>query len=463
MLMLTAACGNGGDNGNDGDNGGDTRHEHTNDGEVVLRVATPPYHGNIMWDVERWMREYYAAQGITFRMEVTNWVGVHERDAHITRLNTGFMAGETLYDVFALNGHQIYSYLERGVLADINEIIARCPVSSRDDYFTNVLDALEINGGLFTFPLHFLIHLVGINAGLPEDILNRFAQHSSIDVMELMAIHQDLGSLHPEFGNLALSHSNVAWWSGSLHPVTELMDKMDEFVNISTRTSTINDGGFVDFMTNLQNSFDGIPFAMGFDMPSEMPPPPHGLYASQGVFTAPSDNVMFAEALLTLEAPYFTHFIPLANNAGNVRFSNFGAFCITAQGNQDAAWHFLRLLERRMSMDFASLGFIPINVAIFEETTPGLIYNFLNPNPRVSMLQPILPIAGGRECEYNRAAQLDSAMERLRDYLNRPMVSRLFLPMELSHPAFEEFMAEIISAHEAANQIHNRISLWLIE
>lgn len=82
--------------------------------------------------------------------------GVTLEDA-LKVLNTDIMAGKGP-DVLILDGMPIDSYIEKGILADISDVVKE--VDQEDGLFSNIVKASEADGHIYAMPARFLIPLV---------------------------------------------------------------------------------------------------------------------------------------------------------------------------------------------------------------------------------------------------------------------------------------------------------------
>ncbi|MCL1787253.1 MAG: hypothetical protein FWG38_04640 [Defluviitaleaceae bacterium] len=99
------------------------------------------------------------------------------------------------------------------------------------------------------------------------------------------------------------------------------------------------------------------------------------------------------------------------------------------------------------------------------------------PNPAVSMFTPIAPNLF--YSHYTTVLQIyqemwparpmgfperqDAALDRLLAYSHMPMAPNPWVPIVLLRPSFDSLMHGLLSPQEAAQQMHNTVSLWLIE
>lgn len=92
----------------------------------------------------------------------------------IQKLNTGVLAGDGP-DLIVLDGLPMKSYIEKGVLYDLSEVMKE--VEQSDTYFTNITHAYQTENGLYGVPMKFQIPVI---IGSEKDI-------SKVDSLEKLS------------------------------------------------------------------------------------------------------------------------------------------------------------------------------------------------------------------------------------------------------------------------------------
>lgn len=82
--------------------------------------------------------------------------GVTESDA-IQNLNTELLAGKGP-DVILLDGMPIDSYIEKGMLLELNDIVAQ--VKENSSFFSNIMEAYGKNDSLYTLPIRYTLPIL---------------------------------------------------------------------------------------------------------------------------------------------------------------------------------------------------------------------------------------------------------------------------------------------------------------
>ena len=480
-VFMLSACGGGGEEGTEEENGYEIDYEEpTEDTSIrTLSVAMPQsfMSASLLVEAGANMRRQMAQDGIEFILDINTYEpGEHE--AQLMRFQTMMMAGMG-YDVFMFDGQPLWAYANSGFLADIYELIDQCPIVSRDDFYTNVFDAIEHNGRLITFPLTFGFRYIGINASLPQAFIDRFKGYSQINMYEILQIYNDLlQDYWDDFGQFSLFPF--------ADPHRELLFAMGNFIDVNNRQASLTDDAFVSFLIALQqvNEFGGFMLRLdGLGMPIGN----RALLsqeASTHVFSVPPMYYNPALAFFDLEDPYFVHYIPISGTCGGLEFnlnpftwnSDFwGGFSISASADGPLAWEFImNLLSVRMFYSTPQPGHQQLD-PLFTFNTP-ILRSYFEPHRRtvfnhvLSRLEEMgHRVEGMAEIELAEdrvvvESQLRAdAIARISMYNEMPIAISPFVPRSLYESVLDGLLAGFTAPEEAAHQLQNSLSLWLIE
>jgi len=354
----------------------------------------------------------------------------------------------------------------------------RCQRTTRSDFFTNALQAFEINNGLYVFPTSFGFEFVGINTTLPQPFIDRFTLYSQITHTQLINIFLDLmANYSDEFGHLKLGvHSLVE------HPRFLIDILLNNFVDFNNRTSNLTDPLFITQLENMYamyEHFDGwfIPVTVGSTTFMRE-------RAGEVAFVSKTHALRPLHVFYPL-APYFTHYIPVVDEHGNMIINTmsmingtiWSGLVVTALADGDLAWEFIQYVIEAYAFPVGratvnALGslniwghnsfYTPIKRSLFEKHFTSAFNDAIEQIIRSVKLQN--PETGLR----NPESYIQAAIARLSAYHERPMVrTTTFLTQELQRQLigdhFDQFMHGIISAEVAAQRMHNAMTLWLIE
>lgn len=110
-----------------------------------------------LWQAARWFENKYPEYKIHVEIGVTGEDGVTISDA-IRNLNTEVMAGNGP-DIIFLDGLPIEDYIEKGVLADLSDVIEHIEESG-EVFFENVLSAYQKKDKVYAIPTFFSVPII---------------------------------------------------------------------------------------------------------------------------------------------------------------------------------------------------------------------------------------------------------------------------------------------------------------
>jgi len=443
--------------------------------EQVLTMLVSDFYYRVIRQAEQSMAQSLYSDGIAFRTEITRYdlLGEGILELHM-RLRTMLMAGQA-YDVFFLDYHPLRSYAYNGFLTDIYTLIDQHPTTSRDDFFTNILEAYEFNGGLYAFPLTFGFEYIGINAALPQSIIDRFVAHDTITLNEIFYLYIDLQREYGAyFNHLDLGNS------GSLRdPVTAMQIAFGDYLDLDNRVSHLNTNSFVLFLENLKHVFGGRGLYT-FVRPGAVPTHDYMEWALEDyAFVNFSGSFGPLVAMLDMIEPDFLHFIPLVNNDGRVLINpaghslspTWGVLCLPVAGNSELAWEFIQhliptILDPQDPRDSAQYNMMTsLTMPISQAHSRPHIETVLNRLSMYLRIDWLIPFVGIHD-DSDRDQAFENAINRLETLSQMPaavMDIDAMWPIFVNSNAVEQFLLGIATAETTAQELHNIISLWLIE
>ena len=473
--------------------------EIARDGPVqTLTVRTPNMHTGVLRQAESAIKASWQERGIPYEFELIvedwNWADQEGAVERLTRLNVELMAGGgpdmflfeasriharmgigDSIELFLLEGHDLRTMAERGFLADINTLIENHPASNRSDFFEHILDALEINGGLYVFPISFGFYRVGVNAQISQPFIDRFLGHNSISHLGLMDFYLDFKAAHSqEFGHFV---PGTSWTYGNIQ--SAVINNMTPFIDFDARVSNLNSPEFAAVLDLLINVFGERELISSGWINNA----PVGSFfrerAEEQLFEMEAFKLMGAEAFFGRPSPIFMNYIPFTDDNGNLLFditrnNTWGSWAITSAGNPALAWEFLTYMleayyeptgRARTEPVWGSTAHwadesiaTPIKRSHFESSTrralervsswPGLGFAYRHGDPE-------------RELEIDNAINSLAALNEMPVAHLNPLFPALVF--NLINEPLEHLRLGIITAEAAAQQIHNSVQLWLLE
>ena len=452
-------------------------------------------------------------EGHTLTIELTTF---HPNDEanQLTRLDTMLMAGQA-YDIFfpVADHRHIREYAQSGFVTDFYPLIEDCPYTNINDFFTNALEAWEIDGGLHVFPWDFSFNYAFVNMDLPQDIISRFTQLNAISVAQLVNMYHDLLQYHAhDFAHFNFSHG------GTLHhPSKIVVAHMNNFIDFKSHAAHLTDDAFITFITDFTSVFDdrhlrgqdrqywtnwwknayleGATYAFN----------PHSLRMiargansftwgtgwhaqwrweaiesvtmQPNAFLVESRNLFPGAAVIHEEVflPYFAHGIPLTDEYGRLLIADRTEYpagiSISSAANGAIAWDFSRHLinafNKREVHSFQTLFYphslgIPIVRDLFDFRVYHSIFNAYIFYSSFRMF-PSIGTGNMRPGEEWRVEHARAMVPYILELAEMPMtLTRPPIPDFLYADNLELLLRGIIAPQDFAQRTQNAVSLWLI-
>lgn len=422
-----------------------------------------------------------AEHGRTMQVNLTSYEATDDIEELHNRLRIQLMAGKG-YDIVFWDRHNHRSMARNGFLHDIFTLIENNPHTSRTLFFENVISAYEYNNGLYLFPFTFGFEYFGINASLPQSIIDRFIQNDFITVYELLSLYRDLKRYYfDDFWHLYMFNAS----SQSISAPALFNKAAHTFIDFDNRSSHLNSPSFINFLDVFAEVFDTDDLRLVAVTGSNSPTRLRVENASRShVFMQMSNALNPAIAYFTpLDDPLFLHFVPLANTDGNAKISPFhwwgggatlGAVFFPLSGDGDLAWAYTLFLQNAILMHDAPtrifrhvqprpfFGSNSLVAPISLDDFPPHVGRVLN---RVAEMRNTNMIRSEGIHRGNREEAVKNALAQFQKQSERPvtLVEHMLVSNIINDYLLEQFLLGIITSGELAQRVHNSVSLWLIE
>jgi len=395
----------------------------------------------------------------------------------LMRVRTQLMAGQG-HDIMCLSVlANLWSHVETGLFVDIYQLIDQCPYTNRADFFTQALAPFEMDGSLYAFPTNFGFAYVGVNEILPQSFIDRFTAMQTITLPELIGMYLELQQ-YPEFTDIAFTNADLA-----SSPYSAFHHVLLQYINFPNSTAHLTDSGFVSFLRDFRqlydwanHPFDRFPHMSVYEQGQDFAPG-RGAIERRVIPFYHIKNVseqyafwiedVYAPALTmadSADSP-FLHFIPITDYQGRLTYvTNTPTLTVTTRADGALAWEFIQHLI------YVTVN--PTRQAQYNDEwhAPWGRYTLNTPISRVYFethftenLARIFDDAHLGEAPY-APGQVRRALARVVGYNEMPMTYRnMPIPRSLYFDILEQFIRGLITPEDAAQQLHNRVSLWLIE
>jgi len=385
------------------------------------------------------------------------------------RINVELMAGLGP-DLILVHHTPVWNWVRSGLFTDIYQLMDKSPNTSRDYFYTNVLEALEYDGRLYVFPLSFGFEYVAINERLPQTFIDRFKQYNFISMGDLFDIYIDLiNTYYYEFGHMRIGGNAVL-----TNAAQAIFYGMAPFIDFNTREVALTNNDFVDFLRLIPQIFTledlfqmsmirAIPMSSANDMSH---------LANRYVFFVEHLDLGPVNAFFDPVTPHFVHFIPIVCELGNLRIDHTGIgptwqhISIPAVGDGELAWEFTQHLLNAMAYPDLQSQARAHSIGSYSFATP-IRRDMFQPRVRSIMEHALYRYAQpfiGMDDEATRTQLIDDAIVRLSNLNEMPITAAPFIQIyDINYNVIEQLLVGIISAEDAAQSLHNQIALRLIE
>jgi ABC-type glycerol-3-phosphate transport system substrate-binding protein len=265
----------------------------------------------------------------------------------------------TAGDIIDLNSMPYIQFGKNNLLEDLNYYMENDPEFHKEDYYTNILDAMEYEDKLYGIPRGFLYYCVRFNKTILAENQIEAPGGDTINFKEMLDVYDKIA---PGNDKLMLSH----YWGA---PIFEMLDS-NRYLDIRSGRVEFNSEEYINNLNKLSK--------MRWPTLEELQIVWQNYsLLDMDVMTAENDlcNFVFSSyqdkgnAAVFYDKPNMTMPIPISATNGEKSFFGYGdAFGIlSGSKNKDLAWKFIRFCIEEKPLEFLTdryrnllLG-IPIN------------------------------------------------------------------------------------------------------
>ncbi|MCL2286627.1 MAG: extracellular solute-binding protein [Firmicutes bacterium] len=346
-------------------------------------------------------------------------------------------------DVFVRNNIMLDRFIEEGFLADIYTIIDKSDYFTREDFFTNVLESIEIDGRLYMLPIDFSIDFIGINANVPQSFMSRFTALDRAAPTDIANLYLDLVSQYLQWAEFSFIHGLTA--------TEAFLPELNYTINFAARTA--------DF-TNTLSLLDSIRGAYKDNRRFNTPPidwrhtfrdmaVKHDRY----VFSRVYNRTAGIYGLFEFSEPFFVNYIPLADENGRLISRSHSMEMVVSHAACPQL--VMKFLAQAISESATTTIHLGTNIPILQRYLPQSLQADFN---RL-LLHKDLPALVAE----NETAAVTQAVSRLQQYSTWPLSAPHGAFMSYSGPVTDvlhQFLQTDMPAHEAANQMETATAAW---
>ncbi|AOT68186.1 ABC transporter substrate-binding protein [Geosporobacter ferrireducens] len=158
FAMGLSACGRGNEKVSQ-ENGDNTVQD-----QKVITVSVPASNRQLEIAASKFQKEHPE-----YRIDIQTYPS-SDYETYVKNLNTQIMSGKGA-DIISVAGLPFENYIDRNILADIGDLMAKDSSFDMSKYYTNIFDALKSNGSLYVLPTSFTFNVLMAN----QEILDKEA------------------------------------------------------------------------------------------------------------------------------------------------------------------------------------------------------------------------------------------------------------------------------------------------
>jgi multiple sugar transport system substrate-binding protein len=285
---------------------------------------------------------------------------MEKEEKYVKTIGTAMLAGKGP-DILIMDQLPTDHYVNKKLLANLGEMIDQDTTFKKEQYFSNILDGVKINGGLYGMPSAFFLYgLIG-----DETIIEKSGvkiDDSSWDWSEFASIAKEISSKsenNPAGLNLA---NGIIMANAELLISNLVKDQYAKFVDDESGKANFDSTAFIDLLKQVKHLMD------------------------EKVINPDARNIIFQQAQINSPSDYVRETNPdLSNRSGsnykrklylkpNAKGQEAGGFFRTYQtmginessNVKEEAWEFVKfVISDEMKENSSAYGF-PINKALYE-------------------------------------------------------------------------------------------------
>ncbi|MDK8180270.1 extracellular solute-binding protein [Paenibacillus sp. UMB4589-SE434] len=174
--------------------------------------------------------------------------GEEDSEKFIKTTNTAMLSG-TGPDLIAVDLLPTGSYVNKQLLVNMSELIEHDPSFQKDQYFTNIMDAVKLNGGIYGMPLNFFLYgLVG-----NETVINK----SGVEINDKSWNWSQFVDVAKELKNAGPANNQSALLSEPHYLLNEMVkDQYATYVDQANGEAKFDSEGFTALLHQVKSLFD---------------------------------------------------------------------------------------------------------------------------------------------------------------------------------------------------------------
>jgi len=351
------------------------------------------------------------------------------------------MAGEA-DDLLFFYGLDSPKFFDSGLMADFYPIMQNDPDFNAADYYTSVFNGYAYGNKLLIFPVNFTYQVIAVNDNFSPQLTEKFVQFDKITYSELYDLYY------------GLEDKSRVYISKTTDAHVAIERNISTYVDFVNKKCYFNTPEFIEFITKIKNGTDPQKIAdgeLGYS---------YGYGGALGLLEQPDHALkyLFCDDMCVVdmylipdcEEKKFTHYIPLVRENGTLMALPLDAFVISkASKNKELAWEFIKYLAATEAQGFYLREF-NVNKQLFSAYVNIMIRRNTGDIARVLG-------------EFEPLETSEQILARLEAYSEMPIEFITDFMYDEIREIMQSFYDGFLTAEQAASELQNKVSLYLME
>ena len=302
--------------------------------QEVITISVPASNRQLDMAISRFQKEHPE-----YRIDIQTYPS-SDYETYVKNLNTQILSGKGP-DIISVAGLPCENYIDRNILADIGELMAKDSSFDMSKYYTNIFDAMKTNGRLYVLPTSFTFNVLMAN----QEILDQ----SSIKIDDGHWTWNDFKSASEKVTQKEVAGAG----NRAALPGVSSMDMLNLFtdgsysnyINADNKKASFTSQGFIDLLNTVKAFGDEklVNSNVQTDMVSVLDAAGRGSIVFYPCNI--DDYFMYWFMKSALNDHLSLYNIPSAGNSGSRTFTTNSLYAINKNSkNTEIAWEFLKVL-----------------------------------------------------------------------------------------------------------------------
>lgn len=388
-----------------------------------------------------------------YKIKLEYMDSAQNNESYIQNLNTSILAGKGM-DILQTSRLPYDKYISKGILVDLNELIAKDKNFDINQYYTNILDGVKINGHMYFMPTIFTFNALMANKGILDEV-GVTIDSSNWTWNDFKKAAEKVVQKDGDGNVIRTALPNVS--PSDLLNYFVMLGDFSKFVDMNKKTSSFDSPDFKE-MLELIKSFGNNNLTSKGNVKRNMGDVTEAAYRGAVVFVPEpvQSYIDYGIAKSMFKGKVSVLSFPSGNASGSNTFNANETYGIASYSKyKDAAWEFIKTLISEEIQSNMQVGGFTVNKAAQKNSADQAIEETSHGIAKMNM--------AGKEFNIDKITQedvnyIDSMIPKLNKYFS--MDNQV---MQIVIDEAAAYFSGDKSVEETAKLIQNRIYIYLNE